>query len=116
MKPRETSLQRRLRMLVLSCFVPLALVIFLLLGLLLNYSRQYNTVLHNVTSASAFNQDFKESIDLQMYYYVVGSRYSTGLPTQEVENAQSLARSLMQTTTDKDSRRAIESGEIGSEG
>ncbi len=109
MKPRETSLRRRLRMLVLSCFVPLALVIFLLLGLLLNYSRQYNTVLHNVTSASAFNQDFKESIDLQMYYYVVGSRYSTGLPTQEVENAQSLARSLMQTTTDKDSRRAIES-------
>ena len=106
---RERSLQQRLLLLVVSCFIPLAAVIVLLLALLLRYSQQYNTVLHNVTAASAFNQDFKENIDLEMYYYVVGSRYSTGLPTEEVRAAQDLARGLMQTTTDKDSRRAIES-------
>jgi two-component system sensor histidine kinase YesM len=104
-----TSLEQRLRRLVAFCFVPLTVVIVLLLGLLLSYSRQYNTVLHNVTAASAFNQDFKGNVDLQMYYYVVGSRYSTGLPIQEVQDAQQLARELMDTTTDRDSRRAIES-------
>ncbi|MCI2046499.1 MAG: sensor histidine kinase [Faecalibacterium sp.] len=106
---RPVSLEQRLRRLVVFCFVPLTVVIVLLLTLLLNYSMQYNTVLHNVTSASAFNQNFKESIDLEMYYYVVGSRYSTGLPIQEVQDAQQLARALMATTTDHDSRRAIES-------
>ena len=52
-------------------------------------------------------QDSKESIDLKMYYYVVESRSSDGLPIQEVEDAQKLAQGLLDTTTDKESWKAI---------
>ena len=39
----------------------------------------FSNLLYNVTTASEFNQDFKENIDLKMYYYVIESRYSEGL-------------------------------------
>lgn len=103
------SLQKRLRRMVSLCFVPLAAVILLLLVMLFGYTNRYRALLHNVTVASEFNRNFKENIDLVMYYYVVGSRYSTGLPIEEVENAQKLARELIATTTDRNSRKAIQS-------
>ena len=109
-KPRQTiPLRSRILRLLGVCFAPLLLVIVVQLFVMLSYSRQYSSVLHNVTTASAFNQDFKENIDLTMYYYVVGSQYSTGLPIPEVEAAQELARNLTTTTTDKNSRKAIDS-------
>ena len=37
----------------------------------LAYNSQYKNLLYNVTTASEFNQDFKENIDLKMYYYSI---------------------------------------------
>ena len=80
-----------------------------LLGLVLVHNSQYKNLLYNVTTASEFNQDFKETIDLKMYYYVIESRYSEGLPIQEVQDAQALAKDLLNTTSQKDSLRAVTS-------
>lgn len=73
------------------------------------YQYRHEKLLYNVTTASEFNRAFKESIDLKMYYYVIESQYSEGLPVEEIHAAQDLARNLLDTTTRKDSLMAITS-------
>lgn len=104
---RRVSLGNRMRKLLLLFFVPVIVILLLVFFVLLVYVSRYSEILHNVTTASEFNQDFKESIDLKMYYYVVDSHYSEGLPVEEVEAAQTLARDLLKTTTQKESWQAI---------
>ena len=70
---------------------------------------QYNAILNNVTTASDFNRNFKDDVDLKMYYFVIESQYSEGLPRKEVQSAELIARKLIDTTTEKDSLRAISS-------
>lgn len=103
------SIQGRLRRWVAAISALLMVVLGSALILLISYNRQYTRVLHNVTTASEFNQEFKNSIDQKMYYYVIESQYSEGLPIEEVNAAQELAKSLTQTTTQKDSHQAITS-------
>lgn len=84
----KSSVRRRLRGLIFT----FALLAFLILaaasGLLVRYNSRYKNLLYNVTTASEFNQDFKTTIDLKMYYYVIESQYSDGLPLEEVRAAQ----------------------------
>ncbi len=44
-----------------------------------------------------------------MYYYVIDSQYSEGMPTEEVKSAEAIALKLIETTAEKDSLRAINS-------
>jgi two-component system sensor histidine kinase YesM len=44
-----------------------------------------------------------------MYYYVIESQYSDGLPIAEVQYAETISRRLIETTTEKDSLGAISS-------
>lgn len=106
---RPDSIQSRMRRLVIIFCGFMAVVLTVLLGLVLVHNSQYKNLLYNVTTASEFNQDFKETIDLKMYYYVIESRYSEGLPIQEVQDAQALAKDLLNTTSQKDSLRAVTS-------
>lgn len=106
---RPASIQRRMRRLVLTVGVSIVAVAGAVLFLLSSHTLRYSELLHNVTTASEFNQDFKTNIDLKMYYYVIGSQYSEGLPLEEVEAAQQLARELLTTTTQRESRLAITS-------
>lgn len=101
------TLENRLRKLMFGFLFPVLALIVILFTILMTYVGKYTEILHNVTTASEFNQDFKESIDLKMYYYVVESHYSEGLPIEEVEAAQELAKGLLDTTTDKESFKAI---------
>ena len=106
---RPDSIQSRMRRLAVIFCAFMAAVLAVMLVLVLVYNGQYAGLLYNVTTASEFNQDFKENIDLKMYYYVIESRYSEGLPIQEVKDAQALAKDLLNTTSQKDSLRAITS-------
>ena len=99
--------QRRMRRMVLAFGLPALLIVAAVLLMTFAYQRSYAALLHNVTTASEFNQDFKSEIDLAMYYYVIESQYSNGLPVQQVRDAQALAQELLGTTTQRDSRRAI---------
>ncbi len=104
---RHVLLENRLRKMQTSFFAPVMLILAVAFLALVTYISRYTKILHNVTTASEFNQDFKESIDLKMYYYVVGSHYSEGLPLEEVEKAQKLAGDLLNTTTQRESWQAI---------
>ena len=105
-KPTMSSLLHRL---IAVIFVPMGIVIAILIGILCWYSFQYQTILQNVTAASAFNQNFKEDVDLKMFYYVSDSAYADGKPSEEVSSARDLAEQLLAQTTEKDSIDSIES-------
>ncbi len=106
---RRDSIQSRMRRLVAIFCAFLAAILMVMLALVLVHNSRYTGLLYNVTTASEFNQDFKENIDLKMYYYVIESQYSEGLPIEEVKAAQELARDLLSTTSQKDSLRAVTS-------
>ena len=101
------TFEQKLQKLMILLAVPVIGTILVTFAAFLAYAGRYREILHNVTTASEFNQDLKESIDLKMYYYVVGSRYSEGLPIEEVKAARELALSLQDTTTQKESWKAV---------
>ena len=103
------SIKGRLRHLVAAISIVLAVLLVSVLLMLGSYSSHYARLLHNVTTASEFNREFKDTIDLRMYYYVIESQYPQGLPIEEVRAAQTLAKSLIDTTSQKNSRQAITS-------
>ncbi len=94
---------------ILIVALPLMIVIIALASFGIVYAFQYNAILNNVTTASDFNQNFKDDVDLKMYYYVIDSQYSVGLPIEEVQSAKTIAQKLIDTTTKRDSIRAISS-------
>lgn len=108
-KKETATIARQMRRITAVFCVLAVLLLAAVLGMLLAYSNNNSRLLHNVTTASEFNQAFKENIDQKMYYYVIESQYSEGLPLDEVKSAQTLARDLLSTTTQKDSRLAITS-------
>jgi two-component system sensor histidine kinase YesM len=96
---------------ILIVALPLMIVIIAIASIGVGYALQYNAILSNVTTASDFNRNFKDDVDLNMYYYVIDSRASEGLPKviDEVQSAEAIARKLTDTTTEKDSLHAINS-------
>lgn len=108
-KGEKLPIEQCIRDLIKLMVVPLVLVIVVVVGILFWYGHHYNKILNNVTTASEFNQNFKEDIDSKMYYYVIESQYSVGIPIDEVRAAEKLAKSLLATTTEKDSVEAITS-------
>lgn len=106
---KNVSIRRNLCIISITVAGIAAAVALVLMFLLLDYNGRYGNLLYNVTTASEFNQEFKNSIDSKMYYYVIGSQYSEGLPLDEVRAAQDLARDLLRSTTHKDSHQAISS-------
>ena len=106
---KSISIQKRLRRLVTAISILLVAILLSSLIMVISSNNHYSRLLHNVTNASEFNQEFKNSIDQKMYYYVIESQYSEGLPIEEVRAAQELAKSLIATTTQKDSHQAISS-------
>ncbi len=104
-------MQSSLWKMILIVALPLMLVIIAVASIGIVYALQYKTILNNVTTASDFNQDFKYNVDDKMYHFVIESQYSLKLPEiiEEVQSAEAIARKLFDTTTQKESLRAISS-------
>ncbi len=101
----KTSIRGKIYRLVRSLFLPMLALVLLALVLLLLCNFQYSAVSRNISMASGFSRDFKDQVDLKMYYYVTGS--SSELPREEVRAAAELARELQAHTRDPNSRKAI---------
>ena len=108
-KNGKITMQAKLWKMILIVSVPLMIMIIVIASIGIGYALQYKAILNNVTMASEFNQNFKDDVDLKMYYYVIDSQLSEGLPLKEVQSAEMIARKLTETTTKKESLRAINS-------
>lgn len=91
----------------MNIFLPMLALVVFVLGLLVLYNLQYSSVSSNITDASGFNQNFKNDVDLKMYYFVSGS--SDELPWEEIRTARKLAEKLLANTNDSNSRQALSS-------
>ena len=101
----RSSVSGRMSQLTVGMLLSTVLVAVLLLSLMIVFTLQYSAVSSNIAKASGFNQDFKNEVDLKMYSYVSGS--GKLLPTEEIDTAKSLAEKLLRSTTNRDSRKAI---------
>ena len=108
-RSEKITMQSKLWKIILIVSFPLMIMIIVIAAIGIGYALQYNAILNNVTMASEFNQNFKDDVDLKMYYYVIDSQLSEGLPIKEVKSAESIAQKLTETTTKKESLRAINS-------
>lgn len=99
----RSTLSRQLRVLLIVAAAPFIIMISILLFMLYSFNHEYDVTLHNASIASEFNFDFKDKLDLEMYYYVVGSRSNIDhLPLEDVEHAQNVIGRLQKTTTQKE--------------
>ncbi len=103
------SIEKKVRKLLLFALLMCCVIIGVTLTLFVLYNLRYSRISSNIVRASGFNQNFKEDVDLKMYYYVIQSDYAQGLPVEEVETAQALAQSLLDNTESKESLKAINS-------
>lgn len=106
---RPASLSEQLHRLLLSILIPVCLITVLMLCFFISTNVQYSGVSETIAEVSGFNQNFKEDVDLKMYYYVIDSTYSEGLPLEEVGTAYNLAQALLESTENKESIKAIRS-------
>ncbi len=106
-KKDRRSISAALRELVVRLAVPLCALALFVLVVFLIYGLQYARISRNISTASQFNQNFKNEVDLKMYYFVSGS--SDVLPLDEVETAEELATTLLGNTGGRESRRAVSS-------
>lgn len=105
---KKTSLKLQLRNLTVGISIPFLIMVLIAFWMVYSFNRAYTTTLQNATTAGEFNFDFKEKLDLDMYYYVVGSR-GTHLPLEEVENARRVINRLKLTTTSKENQWRVRS-------
>lgn len=105
----STTLNRQLRVLLVGVVLPFLLMTAFLLSRLWAYNREYAVTLLNVTTASEFNFEFKDKLDLDMYYFVVGSKNMDHLPLEEVDKAREVILRLQKTTTQKENQWRIRS-------
>ena len=106
--PRDPkAISSRIRKLIWSLAIPLCVLAVFILLVFLIYSLRFAQISRNISTASRFNQNFKNEVDLKMYYFVSGSSDET--PDDEVNTAEELAAKLLADTRNRDSRRAASS-------
>ena len=101
------DISAKIRALIIQLALPLCVLAVFVLALFFIYSLRYARISSNISTASQFNQNFKDEVDLKMYYFVTGS--SDALPLDEVEKAEDLADTLLATARSRESLRAVSS-------
>ena len=86
----RNSISERIRRLIITLAVPFCVLALFILFLFTFYSLRFAKISSNISTASQFNQNFTEEVDLKMYYFVTGS--IDEVPLEEVETAEELAR------------------------
>lgn len=108
-KDKRKSLSGSLKNLLLALMIPMCLLLVAVLSMFTAYNIRYAAASGNIARASQFNRNFKDDIDLKMYYFATDSEYATGIPYSEVETALTLAKSLEDSTHNRESLKAVSS-------
>ena len=76
------SIDGKLKSLIRQMIIPFTVMLILVIGLFIVFMLQYSRVSSNITTASRFNHNFKDEVDLKMYTFVSGS--SDKLPFEAI--------------------------------
>lgn len=110
-------LKNKLIILVLVATLPLFCITVYLIFALVNYSNAYDKIVSNMTIANSYNLDFKEEVDESIYKLVVecvtfeniSEDASLQNPYELIDDLRQDFKTLMQITTDKESRAWLQS-------
>ena len=113
----KSSLKNKLISLVLVATLPLLGVTVYLIFALVNYSNSYDEIVSNMTIANSYNLNFKEELDESIYKLAVeyvtfdniDEDQALQNPYELIEDLRSDFKTLMQITTDKESRTWLQS-------
>ena len=99
MAGKNSTLKKRLNMLLAVCLIPLAAIVIYLLIMMNRFSCRYDLIVENITKANAYNIDFKEDMDYVMYIIVVNSERAEELvdteqPHAMIEEAREVFKNL----------------------
>lgn len=99
MAGKNSTLKKRLNMLIAVCLIPLAAIVIYLLIMMNRFSTRYDLIVENITKANAYNIDFKEDMDYVMYIIVVNSERADELvdtkqPHAMIEEARDVFQNL----------------------
>ena len=99
MEGKNSTLKKRLNMLLAVCLIPLAAIVIYLLIMMNRFSNRYDLIVENITKANAYNIDFKEDMDYVMYIIVVNSERAEELlgtkrPHAMIEEARNVFQNL----------------------
>lgn len=103
----DRSIDAQLQSLIRQMIVPFGIMAVVMLSLFIVFMVQFAQVSGNITTASRFNHNFKDEVDLKMYTFVSGS--SNELPLDEVDTARDLAYTLLGRTSNREGYRTIRS-------
>lgn len=103
MKKTHPRLEIKLRKMLLSTMLPMAILMVICFVVFWKSSQQYNNLSHNLAVSSEFNLEFKDTVDVETYYVAIGSESKENLPLNVVDDAFDVVNKLNETTYNKDS-------------
>lgn len=111
-KAKIKSLNTRLKLLLLVCFVPLTSLLITVLFMINRFSVRYDRVVEDLASANMYNITFKEELDYTVYIIAVNSKRAeelvdTELPHNRIQNARTTFQNLYNSVQDTEAKRQI---------
>ena len=111
-KPPAQSVKQQIRRLLLLISLTMAGIIAVMSVMLISINRQYAGVLSCANTAADFNQEFKSTLDLEMYNHVIRPRSEHSveeLPLSELDAAEQVLSRLLHETSLPDNRWRVQS-------
>lgn len=112
-----SSIRGKILLMPLIAALPFLLLAMYLLASMLNYSRNYEEIVSNITVANNYNLNFKEDMDESLYKLVVGYVSFDGIgqdpaledPYALIDRCRSAFSQLMDTTVEEESMMWLQS-------
>lgn len=108
MAKTHPRMEIKLRTMLLSTMLPMAILMVVCFIIFWKSSQQYNNLSHNLAVSSEFNLEFKNTVDLETYYVAIGSESKEELPLDTVDEAFDVVKKLKETTYNKDSIKNLQ--------
>lgn len=106
---KRMSFKEQLNQWSYSILLLFSVMMAILLVMMMFFNREYHASLQNANVAAEFNNEFKNKLDLEMYYYVVGARDHQSLPQEDIVQASEIVARLQETTTDSTNQWRLQS-------
>lgn len=115
-KAESGKLEFKMRWMLLSTMIPMAVLIIVLLIFFWQYTNEYNKLSNNLAVSSEYNANYKNSsndmsfkaeVDMDIYYVTIGRKGKDGLPVKQVNKAIETVERLKTTTTKEESLRSL---------
>lgn len=113
---KQEKLESKMKWMLLSTMIPMAILIIVLLIFFWHYTDKYNQLSNNLAVSTEYNANyrnsnndmsFKDEVDMDIYYVSIGRKGRDGLPTEQVKKAIDTVEKLKKTTTKKESLRSL---------